>query len=232
VCFFDDCGSITRFNKNYMKSTVLCKSDVLLPENGTGLPVMESFYTVQGEGYHRGKAAYFIRLAGCDVGCIWCDVKGSWDMGAHPTVEVKSLVEGMANTPTKIAVITGGEPLMHDLTELTKEIRKNGIKTHIETSGTHAITGRWDWVCFSPKKYKAPTEEIYQVADELKVVIYHKSDLLWAEKHAVKVRKGCKLYLQPEWGKQKTTMPLIVDYVKANPNWEISLQIHKFMDIP
>ena len=196
------------------------------------LPIMEAFYTIQGEGYHRGKAAYFIRLGGCDVGCVWCDVKESWDAHAHPDQEIDQIVKQATLHSGKLAVITGGEPLMYNLDELTAELKSSGFETNIETSGVYPLTGKWDWICFSPKKFKAPQEEMYAQADELKVVVYHKSDFKWAEEHRAKVNSGCKLYLQPEWSKSEEMLPLIIDYVKDNPHWEISLQIHKFMDIP
>ncbi len=193
---------------------------------------MEQFYTIQGEGFHQGKAAYFIRLGGCDVGCIWCDVKDSWDAGAHPLVSVGEMVEAAKTTPAEICVITGGEPLMHNLDELTTALRQAGKKTNIETSGAHPLSGQWDWICFSPKKFKQPLPEIYGHADELKVVVYNKSDFAWAESFAEKVQEGCKLFLQPEWSKADQVTPLIVDYVKENPRWQISLQSHKYMQVP
>ncbi|WP_271711616.1 7-carboxy-7-deazaguanine synthase QueE [Marinigracilibium pacificum] len=196
------------------------------------LPVMESFYTIQGEGAYQGHAAYFIRLGGCDVGCHWCDVKESWDASVHPQKSIKSLIDEISDIEGNIVVITGGEPLMHDLDVLTHAIKDNGKRTHIETSGTHKLTGNWDWVTFSPKKFKKPTDEIYDAADELKIVVYNKSDLEWAEMHSKRVKSSCKLYLQPEWSKADEMIPLIIDYVKMNPNWNISLQVHKFMQIP
>jgi 7-carboxy-7-deazaguanine synthase len=205
---------------------------LLLADSQASLPVMEAFYTIQGEGYHQGKAAYFIRLAGCDVGCVWCDVKESWDAEAHPNVSLDEIVSGAKSSGGQIAVITGGEPLMHDLDLLTEKLRSKGLKTHMETSGAHELSGRWDWICFSPKKFKKPKETIYEFANELKVVIYHKHDFKWAEEHAQKVNTSCKLYLQPEWSRHKEMLPVIIDYVKQNPDWEISLQMHKFMDIP
>jgi 7-carboxy-7-deazaguanine synthase len=196
------------------------------------LPVMEHFYTIQGEGFHQGKAAYFIRLGGCDVGCVWCDVKDSWDAGKHPLFTVESLVQEVKKTPAEIVVITGGEPLMHDLSELTTALKNAGLKTNIETSGAYPLSGTWDWVCISPKKFKAPVPEIIPFADELKVVIFNKSDFEWAEKHAALVSPACKLYLQPEWDKAAVVTPLIIDYIKAHPKWELSLQIHKYIQVP
>jgi 7-carboxy-7-deazaguanine synthase len=196
------------------------------------LPVMEHFYTLQGEGYHQGRAAYFIRLGGCDVGCVWCDVKDSWDASKHPLFDVRSLMLEVKKTPADIVVITGGEPLMHDLDELTKELRSAGLKTHIETSGAYPLSGSWDWICLSPKKFKAPLPELLPLANELKVVVFNRSDLEWAEKHAALVSPTCKLYLQPEWDKADQMTPLIVDYIKDHPQWELSLQIHKYIHVP
>lgn len=194
--------------------------------------MMEDFYTIQGEGFFQGSAAYFIRLGGCDVGCVWCDVKESWDASAHPVVSVKEMVDRAVKSGCKIVVITGGEPAMYDLTELTESIQRAHLRTHIETSGAYTLTGSWDWVCFSPKKFKSPDPSIYPLANELKVIVYNKSDFAWAEDFAGKVHAGCKLFLQPEWSKEKEMLPLIIDYVKANPVWKISLQVHKYMDIP
>lgn len=195
-------------------------------------PIMESFYTIQGEGVHAGKAAWFIRLAGCDVGCVWCDVKDSWDVSSHPKLSLSQIAQEANQQASKLVVVTGGEPLMYDLAPLTKELKSKGLILNIETSGVYPVTGEWDWICFSPKKFKKPDVDIYKKAHELKVVIYNKSDFMWAEQHAALVNDNCRLLLQPEWSKQKEMMPLIVDYVKNNPHWEISLQTHKFMDIP
>ena len=196
------------------------------------LPVMESFYSIQGEGFHSGKAAYFIRLAGCDVGCSWCDVKESWDSSLHPIKKVDELVTLAVQSISRIAIITGGEPLMHDLAPLTQQLMKNGFSTHIETSGAYEFSGTWNWICVSPKKFKNPTDEALKRADELKVVVYNRHDFIWAEQMAAKVSQECKLFLQPEWGKASKMTPEIISYVKDNPQWEISLQIHKYMDIP
>ena len=193
---------------------------------------MEHFYTLQGEGFHQGKAAYFIRLGGCDVGCVWCDVKDSWDAGKHPKYEVRMLKSEVKKTPAEIVVITGGEPLMYNLDELTYELRSVGLKTHIETSGAYPLSGSWDWICLSPKKFKAPLPGILPHTNELKVVIFNKSDFNWAENYAALVSPGCKLYLQPEWDKASQVTPLIIDYIKANPKWELSLQIHKYINVP
>ena len=203
-----------------------------VPEDGTLLPLMEEFYTIQGEGYHSGKAAYFIRLGGCDVGCHWCDVKESWDATIHPLTPVDQIVANAERYPGKAVVITGGEPLMYNLDHLTSELQKKGIKTFVETSGAYPLSGFWDWICLSPKKFKSPVPSIYPYAGELKVIVFNKSDFAWAETHADLVSEGCKLYLQPEWSKSQEIIPLIIDYVKENPRWEISLQTHKFLNIP
>ncbi len=202
------------------------------PKHINTLPLMEDFYTIQGEGFYQGSAAYFIRLGGCEVRCVWCDVKDSWDVNAHPKMDVAQLASKAKTSGSKIAVITGGEPAMHDLTSLTHELKQAGLKTHIETSGAYALTGAWDWVCFSPKKFMPPHPSVPAKADELKVVIFHKSDFEWAEEFAEKVGPGCKLFLQPEWSKEKEILPLIIDYVKRDPRWKISLQVHKYMNIP
>lgn len=200
------------------------------------LSVMESFYTIQGEGAYQGKAAWFIRLGGCDVGCVWCDVKESWDKNAHPQMTVDEILsEAIDNTPPPrpcIAVVTGGEPLLHELTGLTTALKQAGFRTHLETSGSSKLTGNWDWICLSPKKFKAPLPDILPLADELKVVIYHRSDFAWGEQYAAQVNKACRLYLQPEWSKSETVTPLIVDYIKKHPQWQLSLQIHKYINVP
>jgi organic radical activating enzyme len=198
----------------------------------TVLPLMEDFYTIQGEGYYQGQAAYFIRLGGCDVGCIWCDVKESWDATLHPLTPVFEITARAKASGTPVAVITGGEPLMYDLTDLTRSLKEVGLRTHVETSGVYPVTGDWDWICFSPKKFKAPNPSIFSLADELKIVVYNKSDFDWAESYARMARENCQLFLQPEWSKEKEMLPLIIDYVKAHPQWKISLQIHKYMNIP
>ena len=207
----------------------------------TKLPVMESFYTLQGEGYHQGRAAYFIRLGGCDVGCVWCDVKDSWDADAHSKFSIDEIIN-KANSEWLVAsdslslkpliVITGGEPLMHNLDELTKAIQTQGFETNIETSGSSPLSGSWNWICLSPKKFKAPLPEILPLANELKIVVFNKTDFDWAEKYAAQVNSNCKLYLQPEWDKAATVTPLIIDYIKANPKWRLSLQIHKYINVP
>jgi organic radical activating enzyme len=196
------------------------------------LPVMESFYTIQGEGSHSGRAAFFIRLAGCDVGCVWCDVKESWEADAHPVISIDELVSNAVGSGTDFVVITGGEPAMYDLTVLIDKLKSKGLTVAIETSGTYPLKGNVDWYCFSPKKFKAPVEEAYDKASELKVIVNHPSDIKWAEMHATKVSKNCILYLQPEWSKRERFLPMIIDHVKNNPKWRISLQTHKYMNIP
>ena len=193
---------------------------------------MEAFYTIQGEGANTGTAAYFIRLGGCDVGCHWCDVKESWDAELHPLTPIEDILTVARSFPGKAVVVTGGEPLLYNLNPLTAQLHENGIQTFIETSGAYPISGYWDWVCLSPKKFKAPDPGVYAHADELKVIIFNKSDFLWAEEHAAKVGAHTRLYLQPEWSKANQLMPLIVEYVKSNPQWRVSLQTHKYMDIP
>jgi len=196
------------------------------------LPLMEDFYTIQGEGFYQGHAAYFIRLGGCDVGCVWCDVKESWDASAHPLVSIEDMVRRAKQSGSEIVVITGGEPAMYNLNELTNVLHEAGLKTNIETSGAHPLTGNWDWVCFSPKKFKAPVESIFKQANELKIIIFNNSDFEWAEDFAKKVSPECELFLQPEWSKEKEMVPKIIEYVKTNPKWKVSLQIHKYMNIP
>jgi organic radical activating enzyme len=193
---------------------------------------MEHFYTLQGEGVYSGQAAYFIRLGGCDVGCVWCDVKDSWDAAAHPLMSVQELVTAAAAYPGRIAVITGGEPALHDLTHLTVALKEAGFRTHIETSGSSPLSGDLDFVTLSPKKFKAPLPECMLVASELKVVVYHKSDFEWAEQHALNVGDNCTLYLQPEWSRHDGVTPLIIDYIKEHPQWQLSLQTHKYINIP
>lgn len=206
-------------------------SSIILPHT-LQLPVMEHFYTLQGEGFHQGKAAYFIRLGGCDVGCVWCDVKDSWDAGKHPLFKIEDLLFKVKKTPASIVVITGGEPLLHDLTQLTKQLQEAGLKTHIETSGSSRLSGSWDWITLSPKKFKAPLPEAVRHANELKIVVFNSSDFKWAEKYAAQVSSICKLYLQPEWDKAATITPLLIDYIKTNPQWQLSLQIHKYINVP
>ena len=202
-----------------------------LVEQGQLLPLMEEFYTIQGEGYHKGTAAYFIRVGGCDVGCHWCDVKESWDAKLHPPTGVDAIVDNAVRY-SRTVVVTGGEPLTWNMEPLTTRLKKKGAKIHIETSGAYPLTGTWDWICLSPKKIKLPTEEIYRVANELKVIVFNKHDFKFAEEQAAKVSKDCILYLQPEWSNRDKMIPLIVDYVMQNPRWKVSLQTHKYLNIP
>jgi 7-carboxy-7-deazaguanine synthase len=193
---------------------------------------MEMFYSLQGEGYHQGKAAFFIRLAGCDVGCVWCDVKDSWDASKHPQLSIDEIVNAALAHPSKIAIVTGGEPLLHVLDPLTNTLKTAGFQTHIETSGSSPLSGQWDWICLSPKKFKFPLEESVAAASELKVVVFNKSDIDWAESFEKRVSPNCKLYLQPEWDKADTMTPLAIDYIKAHPHWELSAQLHKYIQVP
>jgi len=202
-----------------------------LVNQGKMLPLMEAFYTIQGEGYHTGKAAYFIRVGGCDVGCHWCDVKESWNADLHPPTLVETIVEN-AKKYSDTIVITGGEPLMWSMDYLTNLLQKNNMKTHIETSGAYSFSGKWDWFCLSPKKTKLPLDEVYKEADELKMIVHNKSDFDFAEQQAAKVSEKCELFLQPEWSKKEKMTPEIVDYVMKNPKWKISLQTHKYLNIP
>ncbi len=221
------------------------------------LPVMEAFYTLQGEGFYQGKAAYFIRLGGCDVGCFWCDVKESWDASSHPQKTIEEIIDtakleisrqlstkgyqpsaishqlsASGNNDNKpIIVVTGGEPLIHNLDALTFKIKNEGFRTHVETSGSSPLSGSWNWICLSPKKFKKPLTEVFAAAHELKVVVYNKSDFKWAEENAAQVSPNCKLYLQPEWSKVNTITPSIINYIQANPKWQLSLQVHKYLDI-
>lgn len=198
---------------------------------GTMVPLMEEFYTIQGEGFHTGKAAYFIRIGGCDVGCHWCDVKESWNADLHPPTRIDRIVENAASYGDTV-VVTGGEPLTWNMLPLTLALRKAGKQIHIETSGAYPLSGDWDWICLSPKKNKPPLEEFYKEADELKVIVYNKHDFIWAEEHAAKVSDKCKLYLQPEWSKREKMISMLTDYVMANPKWQMSLQTHKYVGLP
>lgn len=200
-------------------------------KKGTLLPLMEAFYTLQGEGYHKGSAAFFIRIGGCDVGCHWCDVKESWDANLHPLTPIEHIVT-QAKQYSDTVVVTGGEPLMWNMDPLCKALHGQGMQVHIETSGAYALTGTWDWFCLSPKKNKRPLQAAYDYADELKVIIYNKDDFKFAEEQAAQVAPSCKLFLQPEWSRREKVMPLIVDYVLANPKWKASLQTHKYLNIP
>ncbi len=200
--------------------------------SGKKLPIMEEFYSIQGEGFNTGKPAYFIRVGGCDVGCHWCDVKESWNPNLHPLVDVEQVIENVNKYPAQSIVITGGEPLIYNLNYLTTKLADNGVEVFLETSGAYSLTGTWHWICLSPKKNMPPLPEVYNRADELKVIVYNKHDIEWAEEHAQKVSAECKLYLQPEWSNRQKVMPLIIDYVMQNPKWNISLQTHKYMQIP
>jgi 7-carboxy-7-deazaguanine synthase len=207
------------------------EQDRIRIKKGTLLPLMEAFYTLQGEGYHKGSAAFFIRIGGCDVGCHWCDVKESWDANLHPPTPIEHIVT-QAKQYSDTVVVTGGEPLMWNMDPLCKALHGQGMQVHIETSGAYALTGTWDWFCLSPKKNKRPLQAAYDYADELKVIIYNKDDFKFAEEQAAQVAPSCKLFLQPEWSRREKVMPLIVDYVLANPKWKASLQTHKYLNIP
>jgi len=198
---------------------------------GEMLPLMEEFYTIQGEGYHTGKAAYFIRIGGCDVGCHWCDVKESWNANLHPPTNTDTIVEN-AKKYANTVVVTGGEPLMWSLDYITEKLQSHNLKTHIETSGAYPLSGKWNWICLSPKKTKLPLDQIYNEANELKVIISNNHDFKFAEEQAAKVTNNCELYLQPEWSKREKMTPLIVEFVMKNPHWKISLQTHKYLNIP
>lgn len=206
--------------------------EVKTKEKRTTWPIMESFYTIQGEGHYSGRPAFFIRTGGCDVGCVWCDVKESWEAADHPDTSLDDLLNEVEESNTEFVVLTGGEPAMYDLSSLVDSLQSRGKEVAIETSGCYELAGNVDWYCFSPKKFKAPIQEAYDRSDELKVVIFNKSDFAWAEEHAKKVNSNCKLYLQPEWSKEAQNLPLIIEYVKRNPRWNISLQTHKYMNIP
>ncbi len=207
------------------------EQDILNAVNkGIYLPLMEAFYTIQGEGYHKGTAAYFIRVGGCDVGCHWCDVKESWDAEKHPPTAIEKIIQDAS--PYKTIVITGGEPLTWGMGPVTAGLKKAGLQTHIETSGAYELTGEWDWICLSPKKNKLPLAPIYKEANELKVIVFNKHDLEFAQEQAAKVGPNCHLYLQPEWSVRDKVVPMIVDFVMANPAWKVSLQTHKYLNIP
>ncbi len=193
---------------------------------------MEMFYSLQGEGFHQGRAAFFIRLAGCDVGCVWCDVKESWDASQHPVLSIEEIVLAAKAHPGRLAIVTGGEPLLYNLDALTTTLKEAGFETNIETSGSSPMSGNWDWVCLSPKKFKAPLEENISKASELKVVVFNKHDFDWAETYAKQVSPSCKLYLQPEWDKSSEMTPLVIDYIKTHPQWELSAQLHKYIQVP
>jgi 7-carboxy-7-deazaguanine synthase len=207
------------------------KQTQLAVEKGEMLPLMEEFYTIQGEGFHTGTAAYFIRIGGCDVGCHWCDVKESWNAELHPPTNT-DLIVANAKKYADTVVVTGGEPLTWDMSLLTQKLKEHNLKVHIETSGAYAVTGNWDWFCLSPKKNKLPVDQAYAIADELKVIIHNKHDFIFAEEQAAKVNQKAILFLQPEWSKKEEMTPLIVDYVMNNPKWRVSLQTHKYLNIP
>jgi 7-carboxy-7-deazaguanine synthase len=207
------------------------EQDRIRVKKGTLLPLMEAFYTLQGEGYHKGSAAFFIRIGGCDVGCHWCDVKESWDANLHPPTPIEHIVT-QAKQYSDTVVVTGGEPLMWNMDPLCEALHGQDMQVHIETSGAYVLTGTWDWFCLSPKKNKRPLQAAYDYADELKVIIYNKDDFKFAEEQAAQVAPNCKLFLQPEWSRREKVMPLIVDYVLANPKWKASLQTHKYLNIP
>jgi len=208
------------------------KQTKLALENGELLPLMEAFYTIQGEGFYSGKAAYFLRIGGCDVGCHWCDVKESWDADLHPPTSITDIIKGINNYSVDTVVITGGEPLMWNLDKLTSALKNRGLKVHLETSGAHSLSGSFDWICFSPKKMQPPLDKIKPIANELKVIINNKNDFNWAEQQRKELNDNCKLYLQAEWSKREEVIPLIIDFVKENKDWTISLQSHKYMNIP
>ncbi len=210
----------------------LSEDDARFVKEGKKLPVMEEFYTIQGEGFNTGKPAYFIRIGGCDVGCHWCDVKESWDANLHALTNTESVVHNLLETGTNAAVVTGGEPLIYNLDFLTSQLKKNNILTFIETSGAYELSGEWDWICLSPKKNAPPLEGNFKFANELKMIVYNQHDFMWAEELASKVSRECHLFLQPEWSKSEKLLPVIIEYVKKNTKWRISLQTHKFMNIP
>ena len=201
-------------------------------ESGEMLPLMEAFYTIQGEGYYSGKAAYFLRIGGCDVGCHWCDVKESWNADLHPPTSITDILKGIAQYPVDTVVITGGEPLMWNLDKLTAALKLEGLRVHLETSGAYPYSGVFDWVCMSPKKMQVPLPEIKPITSELKVIVNNKHDFIWAEQQREGLTNDCKLYLQAEWSKREKIIPMIIDFVKENKDWTISLQSHKYMNIP
>ena len=208
------------------------KKTKLAVQSGEMLPLMEAFYTIQGEGFYSGQAAYFLRIGGCDVGCHWCDVKESWNADLHPPTSISNILKGIEQYAVETVVITGGEPLTWNLDKLTNSLKTKGLKIHLETSGAHPFSGNFDWVCLSPKKTHAPLNAIKPLANELKVIVNNKHDFIWAEQQREGLRKNCKLYLQPEWSKREAVIPMIIDFVKENKVWAISLQNHKYMNIP
>lgn len=197
----------------------------------TSFPIMEYFYSIQGEGVFVGQPSFFIRMGGCDVGCVWCDVKDSWDADKHPKISIDSLLEEAIKYPSRLVIITGGEPAMYDLTELTKKFKEAGYRVHIETSGAYPLVGEFDWITFSPKKFKKPLEDVAKMANELKIVVFNKSDIKWAEEHQKLVSSDCKLFLQPEWDKRKISEKIVFNYILTNPNWFMSLQTHKYLGV-
>lgn len=217
---------------SHYKLSGLSEEQQQLLDAGQLLPLMEEFYTIQGEGFNTGKAAYFIRIGGCDVGCHWCDVKESWDATIHPLTTADTIIENAIQNAGKAVVVTGGEPLQYNLDYLTKKLQQKGIQTFIETSGAFELSGFWNWICLSPKKTMPPLPEVYNMANELKIIVFNKHDFIWAQEQASKVNKDCKLYLQPEWSKRNEIVPQIVDFIKENPQWQVSLQTHKYMNIP
>ncbi len=208
------------------------KQTKLSLEKGELLPLMEAFYSIQGEGVHTGSAAYFLRIGGCDVGCHWCDVKESWDFESHPLTLIDDIIVDIKNSPTETIVITGGEPLMWNLNKLTKSLHQSNYNIHLETSGAYPLTGTFDWVCLSPKKQQNALKEVRSITNEFKVIVYNKHDLKWAKEQAIGLPIDCDLYLQPEWTKRDEIMPLIIDFIKQNKQWKISLQSHKYMNVP
>jgi organic radical activating enzyme len=210
----------------------LVQKDEILLREGRMLPLMEEFYSLQGEGFHTGRPSYFVRIGGCDVGCRWCDSKESWDAAKYPPVLTDKIIEHAASYPAKAIVVTGGEPLLYNLDYLCRGLHREGIMTFLETSGSSRISGEWDWICLSPKKDAPPLPEIFEKTNEMKVIIEDLQDLEWAEENARQVSSGCILYLQPEWSRRSTAIPVIVDYIKSHPKWKISLQAHKYMRIP
>ena len=210
---------------------MLTKETQIAVDKGEMLPLMEEFYTIQGEGFHTGTAAYFIRIGGCDVGCHWCDVKESWNASLHPPTSTEVIVSN-AKKYANTVVITGGEPLMWDMTQITQKLKEQNLQVHIETSGAYTLSGQWDWICLSPKKNKLPTQTVYDHTNELKVIIHNKHNFIFAEEQAEKVNKNAILFLQPEWSKKEEMTPQIVDYVMNNPKWRVSLQTHKYLNIP
>jgi organic radical activating enzyme len=224
-------------NKPIFHTFAFLNIDMIISEmkmgvaRGNMLPLMEEFYTIQGEGFHTGRAAYFIRVGGCDVGCHWCDVKESWDAEIHPPTDTELIAIRAADFCNTV-VITGGEPLMYNMSPITEKLHARNLRVHIETSGAYELSGTWDWICLSPKKTKLPTTSVYEAAHELKIIVFNKHDFIFAEEQALKVNPDCVLFLQPEWSKKEEITPLIVEYVMNNPKWRISLQTHKYLNIP